>query len=144
MYPDPEVSTFIVENFVPARAHVKTEGHVFERFNAQWTPTILVLDEKGREHHRIEGFLEAPDFLAQLRLGLAHLKRAKQDFAGARQIYDDIAGGNSDSAAEAVYWSGVSQYKGSGDAGALSATEASLRGRFPESTWAKKASIWRG
>lgn len=144
MYPDSEVSTFIVENFVPARAHVKTEGNVFERFNAQWTPTVLVLDEKGREHHRIEGFLEAPEFLAQLRLGLAHLKRARQDFAAAQQIYDDIANSETDSAPEAVYWSGVSQYKASGDATALSATEASLRGRFPDSPWAKKASIWRG
>jgi hypothetical protein len=38
---------------------------------AQWTPTILVVGPDGKELHRIEGFLDAPELLAQLLLGLA-------------------------------------------------------------------------
>lgn len=144
MYPDDAVSTFIRDHFIPARAHVKTDGAVFERFNAQWTPTILVLDEKGTEQHRIEGFLPAPDFLAQLRIGLAHAARARKDFAGAQQLYDGLAKDGGDMAAEAIYWGGVSKYKATNDPAALGATEAALRERFPDSAWAKKSSVWRG
>ena len=144
MYPDPSVSSFVTENFIPARAHVKTEQEVFGRFNAQWTPTILVLDERGTEQHRIEGFLPAPDFLAQLRLGLAHAARARNDWAAAQQHDGELARQNDDVAAEATYWNGVSKYKATNDASALGATAEALRSRFPDSAWAKKSSVWAG
>lgn len=142
MYPSEEVSSFVRENFIPARAHVKSEGAVFQRFNAQWTPTILVLDDKGTEHHRIEGFLPAPDFLAQLQIGLAHAARARNDFATAQRLYQQLSSGSDDVAAEATYWAGVAQYKATNDPSPLGATATALRERFPNSAWAKKASVW--
>ena len=146
MYPDPQVATFITDNFVPARAHAKEQPEAFERFGAQWTPTILILDPNGTERHRFEGYLPAPDFLAQLRLGLAHAAKARNDWADAERRYREVADDPSagDVAPEALYWAGVSKYKGSGDPSALAETAEAFKSRFTESAWAKKASVWSG
>ena len=45
---------------------------------------------------------------------------------------------------EAVYWSGVSAYKASGKADPLKQVGAQLQSQYPESEWAKKASVWIG
>lgn len=142
MYPDPRVASFVTGNFVPARAHVKENPAAFERFNAQWTPTIVVLDAKGTEHHRIEGFLPADDFLAQLRLGLAHAARLGGSYADAETRYRELASGDDDVAAESLYWAGVSRYKATSDAAALGDTAKAFKERFTGSAWAKKSSVW--
>lgn len=142
MYPDPKVASLVTENFIPARAHVKENQAAFERFNAQWTPTILVLDAKGTERHRIEGFLPADDFSAQLRIGLAHAARLSGNFADAETRYRELAGGNDDVAAESLYWAGVSRYKATNDANALGETAKAFKERFADSAWAKKSSVW--
>lgn len=142
MYPDPRVEPFINDNFIPARAHVKENQAAFERFNAQWTPTVLILDPKGTERHRIEGFLPADDFLAQLRLGLAHAARLGGNFADAATRYGELAKGNDDVAAESLYWAGVSKYKATNDGAALGETAKAFKERFSDSSWAKKASVW--
>jgi hypothetical protein len=125
---------------------VKEQPEVFERFNAQWTPTVLVLDPKGTERHRFEGYLPAPEFLAQLRLGLAHAARARNDFAEAERLYRELADDPAvaDVAPEALYWAGVSKYKATGDPSALGETAAAFKSRFTDSPWATKASVWLG
>lgn len=45
---------------------------------------------------------------------------------------------------EALYWAGVAKYKATGEAGALAETAEHFKTRFPESNWAKKASVWAG
>lgn len=142
MYPDPRVASFVTDNFIPTRAHVKENQAAFERFNAQWTPTILVLDPGGTERHRIEGFLPADDLLAQLRLGLAHAARLSGDFTGAEERYRELSSGTDDVAAESLYWAGVSRYKATNDANALGETAKAFKERFTDSAWAKKASVW--
>lgn len=131
-------------DFIPVRAHVKTDQPVFERFNAQWTPTILVLDKDGVEQHRIEGFLPVDDFIAQLKMGLGHAARARGDWQGAEDAYRALAQSSQgdDVGAEATYWAGVSQYKASGDAAALNATATALSRNYASSSWAKKSSVW--
>ena len=143
MYPDPKVATFITENFIPARAHVKEQPEAFERFGAQWTPTILITDRDANERHRIEGFLPADDFLAQLKLGLAHAARTRGDFANAERRYRELANGDDDVAAESLYWAGVSRYKATNDGAALGETAKAFSTRFQDSSWAKKASVWK-
>jgi TolA-binding protein len=115
-----------------------------ERFGANWTPTILILDAGGKEHHRIEGFLPADEFLAQLQLGFGKAQFAKKNFAEAerqfRDVYENLPG--SDAAPEAMYWAGVSRYKATNDGGALKSTAQAFKERYQDSIWAKKASIW--
>jgi TolA-binding protein len=149
VWPDERVVRFVTENFMPARVHVKDDAEKFQeygqRYNAQWTPTILELDSDGTEVHRIEGFLPNDDFLAQLMLGRAQLDFKNGKFGDAerrfREIVDKLP--NTDAAPEALYWSGVSRYKNSNDATALKDTARAFEERYQDSTWAKKSVIWK-
>jgi hypothetical protein len=42
-----------------------------------------------------------------------------------------------------MYWAGVSRYKGNGDAAALNDTARRFTERYRDTSWAKKASVWR-
>ena len=116
-----------------------------ERYGAQWTPTILELDPEGAEQHRVEGFLERDDLLAQLTLGLGKTAFKAKQWQDAERRFREVVDRypKSDAAAEALYWAGVSRYKGSGDASALAQTAAAFATRYQESPWAKKSSIWK-
>jgi Tetratricopeptide repeat/Thioredoxin-like domain len=138
----------VQENFIPARVHVREQPDDYKRFgqryNAQWTPTLLVIDPSGTERHRIEGFLPANDLLAQLGLGLGHSAFARQQWDEAERSFRDVVDRfpNTEAAPEALYWAGVSRYKGKGDAKALGETAREFSRRYQGSSWAKKASIW--
>jgi Tetratricopeptide repeat len=144
VYPNDAVASFVSKHFVPAKFHVKEQGKAFERFNAMWTPTILVLDEGGQERHRIEGFLPVDDFRAQLALGLGKAAFAAGRWGEAEEFYRGIVRDfpKSDTAAEALYWAGVSKYKATNDGAALAETGRALKAQYPDSTWAKKGSVW--
>ena len=144
MYPDPEVSEFISNNFIPVRFDVRKDAKPMERFGANWTPTILILDSDGKERHRIEGFLPKDDFLGQLKLGLAHADFVAGRHADAERRFREIVEQhpNSDAAPEAQYWAGVSKYKATGNGAALGETAQAFQQRYGDSTWAKKASVW--
>ena len=142
------MARFVTESFVPARVHVKEQAADFERFGdrfaAQWTPTILLLDPDGEEEHRIEGFLPAEDFLAQLELGVAHAAFKRGDWEEAEGRFRAIVEvhPDSDAAPEAMYWAGVARYKKSGDGRALADTARAFHERYDDTAWAKKASVW--
>ena len=149
MYPDERVSRFVTENFVPTRINVRQQPNDWakygERYGVQWTPTTVIVDPSAEERHRIEGFLPIEDFLPQLALGLAKSAFARQQFADAERRFREIVERfpSSDSAPEALYWAGVSRYKATNDAAALAQTAEAFTKRYQESTWAKKASVWR-
>ena len=110
----------------------------------QWTPTILELDADGLEMHRIEGFLPADDFLAQLKLGVGHGAFKRQDWEEAERHFRAIVADHpaTDAAPESLYWAGVARYKGTNSAAALAETADAFASRFTETSWAKKASVW--
>ena len=149
MYPDERVTKLITDNFIPVRVHVKDNAADFqrfgERFNAQWTPTILLIGPDDEVVRRIEGFLPTEDFLAQLTLGLAHYAFKHKDFAGAERRFREVIERypNTEAAAESQYWAGVSRYKATNDPNALGETAAAFSTRYSDSSWAKKASVWR-
>ena len=139
---------FVGQHFVPVRVHVKDNPQEFQRlgarFDAQWTPTTLVVDPSGTERHRIEGFLPTDDFLSQLALGLAKAAFARKDYDAARGLYREVLERypRTDAAPEAQYWAGVSEYRATNDPAALKATGEAFRARYADSSWAKKASVW--
>jgi hypothetical protein len=137
------VESFIRESFVPVKIHIKEQPAVFDRFGVQWTPTLVIFDPDGIERHRFEGFLPAEDFLARLGLGLAHAAFAGKRWKDAEQRFRHIVDAypKSEAAPEALYWAGVARYKG-GDPNALPETARLFKLRYPESAWAKKASVW--
>jgi hypothetical protein len=144
VYGSEKVAKFINDHFIPVKIHVKEQPEAFGRFGAEWTPTVLVADANEKEQHRIEGFLPAPDFTAQLNLGLAHAARSRGDFAEAEKIYRQLAtdDAHEDVAAESLYWAGVAKYKATNEAAALADTAAAFKQRFTNSAWAKKSSVW--
>jgi hypothetical protein len=148
VWPDQRVVEFVNDNFISARVHVKDDSALFqkygEKYNAQWTPTILILDPNGVERYRIEGFLPNDDFLALLMLGRAQIAFAEQNWDEAERRFREVVEKlpESDAAPEALYWAGVAPYKASHDSASLKRTAEAFRDRYQDTSWAKKASIW--
>jgi hypothetical protein len=138
------VSNFINENFVPLEAHVKEHPAYFHRFDANWTPTVLILDSGGDERWRIEGYLPKEEFRAQLELGLARVAFMQKQWAEAERRYAEVLGRYPDSKAapEALYWKGVSHYKATNDHTVLGEMPGQFREKYPESVWALKTAAW--
>ncbi len=135
---------FIEDHFIPVKIHVKEQGALFPRYGAVWTPTLIVLDSHGEERYRFEGFLPADEFLAHLELGVARVDFAFGRFDQAEKRYQEIVERypDSETAPEALYWAGVSRYKGTHDGAALVETARQFQHRYPDSSWAKRASAW--
>jgi tetratricopeptide (TPR) repeat protein len=144
VYPDPRVSDFVTGNFVPSRIDVRKTPQLMERFNALWTPTIVLLDSAATERYRFEGYVPAEDLLAHLTLGLGHVAFATKNFAEAQRRFQEVLDKypKSEVAPEALYWRGVARYKEKNDAAALGETASEFTRRYSDSSWAKKASVW--
>ena len=132
------------DSFLPVRIQVREQPALMERFNVQWTPTVLLMDSGGAERHRIEGFLPGADFAAQLLLGLGHAAFAAKNWSEAQRRFGELLEKfpDTEAAPEALYWKGVSRYKQTGDAKALGETGLAFQTRYTSSSWAKKASVW--
>jgi thioredoxin-related protein len=146
VYPRDEVATLIAEHFAPVRILRSDHPQESKQFNVVWTPTLLFLEPDGTERHRIVGFLPFDDFLAQLHLGLAKAAFARDEFDASRRAFQEIVSRfpRTDAAPEAEYWAGVSGYKPNRERAALKTAAETLRDRYPNSEWAKKASVWLG
>lgn len=148
MYPDPRVVRFVTDSFIPIRIHVREQAadwkRLGERYGVQWTPTVLVVDSSGEQRHRVEGFLPADDFLAQIELGRGKVAFTAGQFDEAERRYRAIVDRypKTEAAPEALYWAGVSRYKHSNDAAALADTARRFGERYQDSSWAKKSSVW--
>jgi hypothetical protein len=129
---------------VPLEAHIKEHPAYFKRFNAVWTPTVLILDPDGHECWRIEGYLPKDEFRAQLLMGLARIAVIEKRWADAEKLYGQVVDQfpNTTTAAEALYWRNVSQYSQSHQPQPLQSVASELRQKYPDSVWAKKASVW--
>jgi outer membrane protein assembly factor BamD (BamD/ComL family) len=125
-------------------AHIKEHPAWFHRFDALWTPTVLILDSGGVERYRIEGYLPNSEFRAALGSGLARVAFTHKQFEDAEHRYADVVQQYPGSAAapEAVYWRGVSHYKATNDHTILAAIAGELKSKYPGSVWAQKASPW--
>jgi hypothetical protein len=111
------------------KAHIKENPTWFHRFEAVWTPTVLLLDSDGKERVRLEGYLPNSDFLAALESGLGRIAFVQKKYVDAEGWYDDVVArfGQSHFAPEASYWGDVAE---------------ELRKTHPSSVWAAKAIPW--
>ncbi len=96
------------------------------------------------ERFRIEGYLPRDEFRAQLELGLARVAFMYKKWAEAERRYGEIVQRypGTGAAPEALYWRAVSHYKGTNDHTALEQVAEEFKSRYPDSIWAKKASVW--
>ncbi len=105
---------------------------------------MLILDSKGKERFRLEGYLPKEEFRSQLELGLARVAFMNKDWADAESRYTAILDRypNSKAAPEALYWKGVSHYKATNDHTVLGELPEQFGQRYPDSTWALKTAAW--
>ncbi|WP_172825513.1 hypothetical protein [Geobacter sp. DSM 9736] len=139
-YPDQQVIDFIKDNLVPLRVPSDFEP-LSTDFRITWTPTLVMLDFYGREHHRTVGFLSPGELLPSLMLGMAKIDFDSNEFNDAILHLNTLLEHYPHSAAapEAVYLRGVSRYKGSHNASALKEAFEKLKSEHPASEWTKRA-----
>jgi len=143
-YPVAEVSNFINNTFIPMRVRFDAKP-LSEQFNVKWTPTLVMLDSDGMEHHRSVGFLAAGELLQTLLIGLGRTLFDKDRFTEALVHFEKILADypTGDSAAEAIFLRGVSLYKSSGKPGFLKEAYERLAAELPNSEWTKRAFPYR-
>jgi hypothetical protein len=126
------------------KAHIKEHPNWFHRFDAVWTPTVLLLDHEGKERVRIEGYLPNTEFVAALRSGLGRIAFVQKKYTDAERWYSDVVTNfiGSHSAPEAMYWQAVAHYRATKDHTVLSKVAEELRKTYPSSVWAAKAIPW--
>ena len=126
------------------KAHIKENPVWFHRFEAVWTPTVLLLDSEGKERVRLEGYLPNTDFVAFLENGLGRIPFVHKKFPDAERWYSDVVTrfGKSHFAPEAMYWRAVSHYKATNDHTVLGKVAEELQAHHPGSAWAAKAIPW--
>ncbi len=143
-YPNPAVIEFIQKNLIPLQVAYNAQPLAAD-FNIQWTPTLVTLDSRGKEHHRTVGFLGPQELIPSLMLGMAKchfdLERFKETLSLLEKLLGEFAG--SDSAPEAIYLRGVSRYKSMHDPKPLKEAYEELQKKFPASEWTKRAAPYR-
>ena len=129
---------------MPLEAHIKERPVYFHRFDASWTPTVLILDSNGVERFRLEGYLPKDEFRAQLELGLARVAFMNKNWAEAERRYTEVLDKYPESkvAPEALYWKGVSHYKTTNDHTILGELPGQFQEKYPDSIWAQKTLAW--
>jgi hypothetical protein len=143
-FPDPKVAAFIKENLVPLRLP-HDHKPLAEQFQVKWTPTLIILDAEGREHHRNVGFLPPEEMIPFLLLGSAKLRFDHENFAAAKSVLDTIIRDHPRSgvAPEAIFLKGVCSYKTTHEAKPLKEAYERLTADYPDSDWTKRAYPYR-
>ena len=143
-YPAKSVIEFIQKNMIPLRVPFNAKP-LADDFNIKWTPTLITLDSRGKEHHRTVGFLSSEELVPSLMLGLAKIHFDQENFAQAIAILEQLAAqySKSDAAPEAIYLLGVCKYKSTHQAKPLKEAYERLQASFPSSEWTKRAFPYR-
>ena len=143
-YPDSNVCFSVEKDFIPIQVDFNKNKALVKRFSVKWTPTIIIFDADGSEHHRFIGFLPPEDFIAQLVLGKGKAEFDQDRFEQAIQCFQEILVRypKADAAPEAQYLLGVTKYKANHDPKELKLGLEVLQRDYPCSEWTKKAQVY--
>lgn len=143
-YPEKKVIDTLAARYVPLRIKFDTQPYTTD-FNIKWTPTLITLGPDGKEHHRTVGFLGVDELVASLLLGEAKFHFDNDRFEPALKCLEQVISqhGASECAAEALFLTGVCQYKNTHDPKPLKAAYERLAATFPNSEWTKRAYPYR-
>ena len=128
------------------KAHIKEHPVWFSRFDALWTPTVIILDANGKERWRNEGYLPRNEFVANLRNGLGRVAFMQKKWSDAEKWYEEVVHFYPETVAapEAMYWRATAYYKRTNDHTALNKVARQLQDNYAKSLWDLKAIPWRG
>jgi tetratricopeptide (TPR) repeat protein len=143
-YPHQSVVAFVERNLVPLRVASDAQPLASD-FAITWTPTIVILDHQGKEHHRTVGFFDAEALIPSLLLGLGKVGYDSNRFKEALGYLEKLLAEfpESDSAPEAIFLTGVSRYKSTSNPLPLKEAYEQLQKTYPASTWTKRAYPYR-
>src|SRR6266542_2115751 len=138
-YPDHRVAHFIEEHFIPARVRTKDNPQLLKEYFVTWTPNVVVTDEQGKVHYRVEGFLPPEEFVARLSLGAGKYYLDHDEFDRAAERFEEVAERHrgTEAGAEGLYWLGVARYKKAHDKAQLRPSWERLAQEYPDSDWTK-------
>jgi hypothetical protein len=127
-------------NFIPVQVLFDAQPLASD-FNITWTPTVIVLDETSKEHHRSVGFQPPEDFIPFLMVGQGKTHFDLNSFDAAMALLEKVIKEYPQSAAapEAVFHLGVSRYKATHNAAHLKEAFEFLKANYPGSDWLKRA-----
>ena len=113
----------VLSHLIPVRILINSKP-LPQRFRVQWTPTLVLLDQEGEEHHRTVGFLAPEELLPSLMLGIGKSCFDRESFTESEQILEQLLKEypKSDAAPEAAYYLGVGRYKNTHNAEELKKT----------------------
>lgn len=143
-YPNPNVCFSVEKDFIPLQIDFNQNKALVKRFGVKWTPTVLILDEDGSEHHRFIGFLPPENFIAQIILGKGKVEFNLDHFEEAIQTFQEslVRYPKTEAAPEAQYLLGVTKYKASHDPKELKLGLEHLQRDYPNSEWTQKAQVY--
>jgi tetratricopeptide (TPR) repeat protein len=143
-YPNENVDNFINNNVIAVRLPSDHEPLSSEK-GVKWTPALILLDHNGKEHHRTIGFLSAEELVPSILLGIGNMHFNNNQFQEALGCYEKIIQQFplSDSTPEAIFQTGVSRYKNSGNPQPLKEAYLKLKEDHPSSQWEKRAYPYR-
>jgi tetratricopeptide (TPR) repeat protein len=143
-YPNLDVIQFIQGHVVPVRLPFDAKPEA-DTFNVKWTPTLIMLDHDGGEHHRTTGFLAPEELLPMILLGIGKTHFEREEFTEAITSLDTLLKDypKSDSAPEAIYYGAVSRYKSTHKAQPLKEAYEKLQAEYPSSEWTRRAAPYR-
>lgn len=143
-YPNKNVAEFINNSVIPLRVRYDAQPLATD-FNLKWTPTLIILDMEGKEHHRTVGFLSPEELIPSLLLGIAKvyfdLNEFKESLTSLEKILSDFP--NNSPAPEAIYLRGVCMYKSTNNPKGLKEAYEQLQTQYPQSEWTKRAYPYR-
>ncbi len=142
-YPNDAVTDFIDQNVIPLQ--ITSDQQLASDMDVKWTPSLLILDQEGKEHHRTVGFLAPDELIPSLLLGIGNTHFDREEFTEAIDCYDKILDKHAqcDSAPEAMFQRGVSLYKSTSDPKPLKEAYENLQNTYPDNQWTKRAYPYR-
>ena len=139
-YPEPAVIEFVTKNLIPVR--IPADDHELAvQYRIKWTPSLLILDEKGVEYYRTLGFFWPQELIPSLLLGMGKAYFDKPDRVKASIFFNRIIEEYPQSfqTPEAIYMKGVSDYIATKNVGNLIGIYDRLASEYPETLWAMRA-----
>ena len=140
-YPQPAVSRFIGEHFIPVRLllnRTQDQAH-FRAHRVIWTPTIVIMDRRGVGHYQSPGYLPPELFLSMLHIGLGRALIAWMRYDDAAAFLSAIGEDQANALApEALYWLGVAWYLKERRREPMMRAWRRLRAEHPDSMWAAR------
>src|SRR5512140_3338691 len=88
-YPNAKVIDFFGKYLVPVRVLISSKP-LPQQFKVKWTPTFVILDSQGEEHHRSVGVLPPEELIPSLTLGMATSRCDHEQFSEALPPLDRL------------------------------------------------------